>query len=301
MSQQFLAHRIFDRHGVVPTYMIDYPVATQRDGCDPLRELLADARCDIGTQLHPWVSPPLTEELTAPNSYPGNLPVALEYQKLDVLTKAIEDGLGVRPRIYRAGRFGAGPRTGDILRHLGYLADSSVMPGWNFARQGGPDFMASGAAPYWIDPDRTILELPSTAGFVGRLTGAGETSRRTLFSGLGEALYGPALMARLGLLERIRLTPEGISIEEGKRLVRHMLNRGYRVFVLTYHTPSLLPGCTPYVRTQQDLVRFLGWLDEFYAFFIGELQGRPATWRKVRDHLSPQPCTEPSLPEVIAA
>jgi len=301
MSRQFLAHRIFERHGVVPTYMVDYPVVAQREGRDPLRELLADARCDIGTQLHPWVSPPQTEELTAPNSYPGNLPVALEYQKLDMLTKAIEDWLGVRPRIYRAGRFGAGPRTGDILRHLGYLADSSVMPGWSFARQGGPDFMASGAAPYWIDPDRTILELPSTAGFVGRLSEAGETLRRTLFSGLGEALYGPALMARLGLLERIRLTPEGISIDEAKRLVRHMLGDGHRVFVLTYHTPSLLPGCTPYVRTQQDLVRFLDWLDEFYAFFIGELHGQPATWRDVRDRLSAKSSAEPALPEVIAA
>jgi glycosyltransferase involved in cell wall biosynthesis len=301
MSQQFLAHRIFERHGVVPTYMIDYPVATQRDGRDPLHELLADGRCDIGAQLHPWVTPPLTEELTAPNSYPGNLPIALEYQKLDMLTKAIEDGLGMRPRIYRAGRFGAGPRTGDILRDLGYLADSSVMPGWSFARQGGPDFMGASPAPYWIDPDRTILELPSTAGFVGRFAGAGQTSRHVLFSGLSEALYGPALMARLGLLERIRLTPEGISIEEAKRLVRHMLGRGHRVFVLTYHTPSLLPGCTPYVRTQRDLVRFLDWLDEFYAFFAGELHGQPATWREVRDRLSPQPSNRPGLSEAVAA
>jgi hypothetical protein len=281
--------------------MIDYPVATQSDGRDPLQELLADARCDIGAQLHPWVTPQLTEELTAPNSYPGNLPVALEYQKLNVLTKAIEDGLGVQPRIYRAGRFGAGPRTGDILRDLGYLADSSVMPGWSFARQGGPDFMEASPAPYWIDPDRTILELPSTAGFVGRLAGAGTTLRRVQYSAAGEALYGPALMARLSLLERIRLTPEGISIEEAKRLVRHMLSHGHRVFVLTYHTPSLLPGCTPYVRTQRDLVRFLDWLDEFYAFFAGELHGQPATWREVRDRLSSKPCAKPGLAKVIAA
>jgi glycosyltransferase involved in cell wall biosynthesis len=301
MSQQFLAHRIFDRYGVVPTYMVDYPVATQSDGREPLRELLADRRCGIGAQLHAWVTPPLTEKLTPRNSYPGNLPVALEYQKLDALTKAIEDGVGVRPRIYRAGRFGAGPRTGDILRHLGYLADSSVMPGWSFVRQGGPDFMALGAEPYWIDPERTILELPSSVGFVGRLGGAGEALRRVLFSRLSERLYGPALMARLGLLERIRLTPEGILIEEAKRLVRYMLARGHRVFVLTYHTPSLSPGCTPYVRTQEDLVRFLAWLDEFYAFFIDELHGVPATWHEIRDRLSPRPCTEPAMKEVMPA
>lgn len=286
MSRQFLAHHIFERYSVVPTYLIDYPVATKSEGRDPLRELLADARCDIGAHLHPWVTPPLTEELTTRHSYPGNLPVALEYRKLDVLTKAIEDGLGIQPHIYRAGRFGAGPRTGDILRQLGYLADSSVVPGWNFVRQGGPDHMAASTAPYWINPERTILELPSTCGFVGRLADPGERLRRLQFSYLGETLHAPAVMARLGLLERIKLTPEGILIEEAKRLVRHLLSRGHRVFVLTYHTPSLLPGCTPYVRTEEDLARFLDWLDEFYDFFIGELGGQTATWREVRHRLS---------------
>ena len=121
MSEQFRAQRVFERYGVVPTYMVDYPVATQSEGRDPLRDLLRDGRCDIGAQLHPWVTPPLIEELTARHSYPGNLPVALEYEKLNVLTKAIEDGLGVQPLIYRAGRFGAGPRTGDILRHSDIL------------------------------------------------------------------------------------------------------------------------------------------------------------------------------------
>jgi hypothetical protein len=172
------------------------------------------------------------------------------------------------------------------------------MPGWSFARQGGPDFMASGAAPYWIDAERTILELPSTAGFVGSLARAGEALRRVQFHPVSEALYGPALMARLGLMERIRLSPEGILIEEAKRLVRRMFARGHRVFVLTYHTPSLSPGCTPYVRTQEDLVRFLAWLDEFYAFFVGELHGVLATWREIRDRLLPQPTSER---EVMAA
>jgi hypothetical protein len=57
---------------------------------------------------------------------------------------------------------------------------------------------------------------------------------------------------------------------------------GHRVFVLTYHSPSLEPGHTPYVRTEDDLARFLAWLDGFYSFFREELGGRPASWREVR-------------------
>jgi hypothetical protein len=61
-----------------------------------------------------------------------------------------------------------------------------------------------------------------------------------------------------------------------------MVAESHRVFVLTYHSPSLEPGNTPYVRTNEDLTRFLAWLDEFYAFFSSEIGGTFASWRDVR-------------------
>jgi uncharacterized protein Usg len=55
------------------------------------------------------------------------------------------------------------------------------------------------------------------------------------------------------------------------------------VFNLTYHSPSLKPGATNYVRTEEDVVRFLAWLDEFYDFFTLEIKGELVTWRQVHD------------------
>src|SRR5262249_18704611 len=78
IAAQHRAHRIFDLYGIVPTYMVDYPVARQRDGYRPLAELQHDGRAGIGAQLHPWVTPPFTEEVTVRNSFAGNLPRALE-------------------------------------------------------------------------------------------------------------------------------------------------------------------------------------------------------------------------------
>src|SRR5262245_39970281 len=49
---------IFDRFGIRPTYVVDYPVASQVDGYLPLREIADDNRCVIGAHLHPWVNPP---------------------------------------------------------------------------------------------------------------------------------------------------------------------------------------------------------------------------------------------------
>jgi glycosyltransferase involved in cell wall biosynthesis len=283
MQDQWRAHRIFDGYRVVPTYMVDYAVASQEAGWRPLSELLAGDLCDIGAQLHAWVTPPFEEELNTRNSFAGNLPLSLEYNKTRLLTEAIKTALHVRPRIFRSGRFGAGPRTGDILKSLDYLADSSVMPGWDFSPQGGPNYSDMPTAPFWIDADRSVLEIPSTSGFVGLWAHRSSALRRVQTSRWSERLFLPALTSRLGLLERIRLTPEGVTCQEAKRLVRELLQRGEKVFVLTYHSPSLKVGCTPYVQTQDDLIRFLNWLDEFYDFFTRELHGVMTTWREVRD------------------
>jgi glycosyltransferase involved in cell wall biosynthesis len=285
MRSQHLAHRVFERHGAIPTYMVDYPVASKDEGRGPLRELIQSGACQIGAQLHPWVTPPFVENVSARNSYQGNLPAALEFGKIQVLTEELEAAFGTRPRIFRAGRYGVGPNTGDLLRHFGYEADSSVVPCWNFADKGGPDFRHMTAWPCWIDPERSLLELPVSSAIVGVAADLPSVLSSRLFGGRSEQVGLPSVLANLGLLERIKLTPEGMTISEAKRLVRHMANIGHKVFVLTYHSPSLEPGHTPYVRSKEDLTRFLAWLSEFYDYFTKDLGGICATWQDVRTAL----------------
>ena len=52
---------IFDSYGITPVYVIDYPIASQPDGYQPLKDIHADGRCIIGAHLHPWVNPPFSE------------------------------------------------------------------------------------------------------------------------------------------------------------------------------------------------------------------------------------------------
>jgi hypothetical protein len=281
MASQHLAHRIFERHGVVPIYLADYPVVSQAAGYGPLLELLQGGHCEIGTQMHPWVTPPFVEAVNEHNSYPGNLPTLLEYEKARVLTDAIAERFGQAPLIYRSGRFGAGPRTADILKRLGYQADSSLSPYWppeDLAQSA--NIWALSSAPYWVDREKTLLEVPTSAALVGQLPPDLATHLAPIIYRRG-ATWLSGAMANLGLLERIRLTPEGISIVEAKRLTRAMLAQGHRVFVLTYHSPSLAPGNTPYVRNQNDLVRFLSWLEEYYCFFREEMGGHCGGWQDI--------------------
>jgi hypothetical protein len=278
MRCQQIAQRIFERYGVVPTYAVDYAVAAQADGYEPLLDYLRDGKCEIGAQLHPWVNPPVDEDLTLANSFPGNLPPALEFEKLRRLTATIEDNFGCHPILYRAGRYGAGANTAAILDRLGYRIDCSVVPFHDYRPRFGPDFRQAPNEPYWFGPGNRLLELPVTVGMIGRLARGAHHFPSLMDASVSHTLRLPAILARAGLLDRVRLTPEGVSLDEAKRLTRTLLRRdGHRVFVISYHSPSLEAGHTPYVRTAAELRHFTDWLEGYLDFFFGELGGMAAT------------------------
>lgn len=61
-------HAIYDRMGVVPTYVVDYPVATSAPAAQYLRRLVDAGRAEFGTHCHPWVTPPYSEKVSSFNS-----------------------------------------------------------------------------------------------------------------------------------------------------------------------------------------------------------------------------------------
>jgi hypothetical protein len=271
IAEQPLAQSIFDNHGMVPTYVVDYPVAATPSSRDILRRIVDDGRCEIGAHLHPWVSPPYEEPTDAFHSYPGNLPASLERRKLEVLTQAISDGFGLRALTYKAGRYGIGPATFQILTDLSYRVDVSVVPYTDFSHQHGPDFRRYGPRPFRVGP--SLVELPLSVGFVGRLAQRGTSLYAVLSNPWGMTLHLPGIAARLGLLERIRLSPEGHSLKDMKRLTRAALAHGQRFFMLTYHSSSLLPGANHYVRDSADRRVFLSALDGYIRFFLRDCGG----------------------------
>lgn len=271
---------ICETWGLRPVYVIDHPIATQPAGIEALAPLLRDGRALVGAHLHPWVSPPFEEVMSAHNSFPGNLPRALERAKLESLCAAIEAGLGQRPRIYKAGRYGLGPNSFAILEELGFEIDLSPAPPFDYRLAGGPDYSARGLAPEWVGPARRVLSIPGTGALVGRLpsrTLYGLAARQPL-----ARLRVPGLLARLGLVERLNLSPEGHGAAEMIRLVRWLHDRGERLFVLSLHSPSIEPGHTPYVRSEAELNDFFAAMNAFLRFFMTELRGVPTDPAMVR-------------------
>jgi hypothetical protein len=285
IAAQESAQEIFARYGIVPTYVIDYPVAATESSVNCLKPLMEAGACEIGAHLHPWVSPPYEEEVCSLNSYPGNLPAKLEREKLTRLTETIEQNFGRRPTVYKAGRYGVGPNTASILEDLGYSVDVSVVPYTAFTDDGGPDFRNFPFQPYWFGRDGKLLELPLSCGFYGALSSAGKSLFPLVSGNLGLKVRLPGILSRSHLLERIRLSPEGAIHAEHRRLTKSLLSQGCRVFSFTYHSPSLSVGHTPYVRSESDLRAFLDSMDRYFDFFMNELGGQPTTPTRFRETL----------------
>lgn len=285
--QPLMHERVFDRFGIVPTYMCDWPVSTAPASVSTLRRLMEEGRCEIGAHLHPWVSPPHVEQVTRFNSYAGNLPRELEYEKLRRLTEAIGDAFGHVPLAFKAGRYGLGPHTAESIASLGYAIDTSVVPYTSFAYDSGPDFRGFDEHPYWFQAGpRELLEVPVTTGYAGWLRALGrplfELSQRSLAR---RARIG-GILARSRALERIRLSPEVASGAEMRRLTTTLHGGGCEVFTLTYHSPSMAVGHTPYVRSTADLERFIATVQDFCSWFRDELGGQFASLSQLRDMIA---------------
>ncbi|WP_298809070.1 WalW protein [uncultured Sphingomonas sp.] len=244
-------------YGVSPIYMVDYVVAASEPAAAILRGLLArNPAAAIGAQLHSWVTPPLGSGARV-ETFAGNLPREVEAAKLDRLVAMIERTLGRRPCIYRAGRYGVGPNTFQALAARGFRIDASVRARFDYSAQGGPDFTSVSPRPFALD-EAELVELPLTTIYTGLLRQYGAW----LHPLLGRLPRARGVFARSKLLSRVPLTPEGTPVHEACRAIAVAAGSGERLLQLTFHSPSLVPGHTPYVRDAAQLARFHAWWDE---------------------------------------
>jgi hypothetical protein len=292
---QALAHQIYDRVGVVPTYVVDYPVATDPVAIDFLGDLKNRGRAEIGAHLHSWVTPPHDEQVNARNSYQCNLSPQLKRAKIEALTNAIERAFGERPTVFKAGRHGLGPRTPAILAALGYKVDCSLLPYNDLRADGGPDFRTARDQPYWIDGAPGLLEVPVTTGFFGPAAGLGRRFPGLWDSSLPSKVRLPGILSRLGIVTRSRLTPEGVPAMEQCRLLKALVRGGKRTFTLAYHSPSLAPGNTPYVKNEAELADFLTNIEAVLTYFRDVLGGRFTTMTELHARMSAERQAEPAV------
>ena len=272
---------LFDSFGVRPTYLVTYEMATRATSGEILRQLLGAGRCEIGTHLHPWSSPPCRPEDLRAHSYPHNLPGELLERQLEELTAVIEEKLGARPTTYRAGRNGFDGKSLPILERLGYTVDTSVDPLFNERRKGGMAFAGAPLVPYHPDysdvrrPGRSkILEVPISAATLPGLPKPLEA----LYAALPAIPYRGALK-RLGL-RPVWLRPSYSSLGDMLAFAKRLAEAHVPCFNVIFHSSELLPGGSPYTPDEASVTRFKDDLRRLLEHLVERLGAVGRTYRE---------------------
>jgi hypothetical protein len=270
---------LFDDYGVRPTYLVTHEMATRPESASILRELASGGRCEIGTHLHPWSSPPFRPEDLARHTYPHNLPLELLERQLGELTQTIQQSLGVRPVSYRAGRNGFDQRSLPILERLGYEVDTSVDPLFNERRKGGMSFAGAPLVPYrpsLADVRRPgaahLLEIPISAATLPMLPKAIEGAYVRL-----RPLPWRGRLRRLGL-RPVWLRPSYSPLADMLRFADVLAARRAPCFNIIFHSSELLPGGSPYTPDPPSVERFLADLRRLLEHLVRRLGAEGRTY-----------------------
>jgi hypothetical protein len=266
--------RLFERHGVRPTYFTSYQVALDPSAAAVLREVGDGSGAEIGAHLHPWNTPPLVEAFVPRNSMTKNLPADLQLMKMRTLTDAMEAAFGRRPTAFRAGRYGIGPDTVSALVLCGYRVDSSVSPFVNLAAvDDGPSFVGAPLVPYRLapgadvrhdSPNGAIAEIPLSYGFSRSPFTVFEPLQRLLETAPFRWVRMPGIAARTRLIRRLSLSPEIQSVADMLTLSARLLENGARHLQISWHTPSLKPGLSPFTATAAAVARLYATIEGYF-------------------------------------
>ncbi len=283
---------VFESCGVRPTYVVDHPIATTDESVAMLGSFHDRGACEIGAHVHPWVNPPVVEEICPRNTYLCNLPRSLQVEKTGVLADAVAAAFGVRPTTYKAGRYGFDYGFAPHLAELGFNTDTSAIAYTDSSDGLGPSFAEVGPTPFWLDADdpqsgisRRLLEVPCTVGFSRGHQSKVAAFHRRLSSGSLSRLRAIGVLWHTRLLRKIVLSPEGYAAADMCRLAEVLASSGHEMLNLTLHSPSIQPGNTPYVRSESDRDAFLDTLREVLHFCTERLAARCFTIREYHDFL----------------
>jgi len=268
---------LFDRYGAIPTYLVNYPVVNSPSAVKIIKNFFINNRCDIGTHIHPWNTPPYTENRNDYNSMLCNLPTQLIYDKLLNLHQQITKSFNIEPICFRAGRWAFNSSVAECLSKIGYRVDTSVTPFVNWQKDSGPDFRTAPSFHYLFNPENVttpdnkgrLLEVPASVNFIQRY-------RKFCFY-LREKIRNKSLLSHLrliGILHRLRLlnfywlSPELSNGNEMVRLAKALVQSGHKFLNMSFHSTSLFPGQSPFVKDRLDLKNFLNNIETFLKFAI---------------------------------
>jgi hypothetical protein len=288
---------LFERLGLRPTYFVTHSLAVDPVASRIIAELNSMESVEIGAHLHPWNTPPLDETFVPRHTMLANIPAALQRAKLERLTIELQSCLdGERPRSFRAGRWGFAAETIGALLDCGYTVDSSVTPYTSWQQyDDGPSHIGAPVRTYRLDRGSDVrrpsggplVEVPPSFGFNRTPMKFWAGVQRVLETAPARALLLDRIAAKTGAVKHLTLSPEIDTVADMLKVTRALLAEGAQHLHFYFHSPSLKPGLSPYVRTKAQLEAFYAAIEEYVERASAIVRLRPATVSEIAAILEP--------------
>lgn len=266
--------KFFDKLKVKPCYLITYPVATDPRSIAMFKEFLNRSACEVGTHLHTWSTPPISENEIKNRSFLHSLPRDIQRKKFNNTHNAIAENLKIEPKSYRGGKYSFDEFLLGMLEEKEYLLDTSVTPFHNWSHIGGPDFVDYVTTPYFPSKkepfkrgDSSVLEVPVSIDFDRDMPHC----LKQLILRMPSKLHIQGILKRLGLCKLVWLDPSFQTFSEMKKLAVLILKKKENPCInFIFHSSVLLPGSSPYHKTKEDVDNFYQKLEAILSYLIDD-------------------------------
>ncbi|RJQ35639.1 deacetylase [Candidatus Parcubacteria bacterium] len=270
------------KYGFKPTYLLTYEVASDPQSVKILKAYQEKLQAEIGAHLHPWTSPPFEQERSWEDKvhrFPHELSDKELRDKMAVLTQTIIDNFGIRPKSFRAGRWGFDARVARELIRQNYIVDCSVTPkiSWQKTKgdpqgQGGPDYRFFRAQPYFVSPQdinevghSALLEVPMTILFTGLFKKENNFLHNIILR-WPESFVKKVVNRLFFRLKWLRIFPNS-KPSDFKRIYKAAKKNSLPVLEFMIHSSELMPGGSPYAKDEEQVDKIYHNLEAMLAYF----------------------------------
>jgi hypothetical protein len=142
----------------------------------------------------------------------------------------------------------------------------------------GPDFSDAQSDAYYFDPNDIfvpkdkgpLLEIPTTIGYLQKKMKLCHAIKKMISGSFLSRYHLLGILDRMGIINFHWLSPELSNASEMINLAKNFNRLGYRFLNMSFHSTTLLPGKSPFVRNQQELKIFLKNIEEFLFFAVNQ-------------------------------
>lgn len=245
-----------EKYDFFPTYLVDYEMAKSEIFVEIGRNILKNHTGEVGMHMHAFSTPPFyeLENIRGKNlAYAGEYGQKELYNKMEYMTKLLQDTFQTSIKSHRGGRWYLDNRILRILNRLGYLVDCTVTPGINWKLEKGQTDLSSGSdySKYknkiYKIKNSQMWELPVT--IQSRTIVNFDISKKQLLQN-----------------KKVWLRPDGSNLESMKWIARNRTNLSVDYIEFMIHSSELMPNGNPNFRTSKDIENLYSHMEELFNY-----------------------------------